>query len=221
MSKFCGNCGTQLEDDAVVCSNCGCNLAPANNGTPAAAGATPGENAVAFAKEKTGAFIGKLKSDKKFLGIVLGAVAAVIVLIVVLVLVFGGGYKKAIDNYIDAMYYGDYSAYKATMPKEVLEDLDISKDDFKEEFESIKDELEEEYGKDYDVSYDIIEEEKYNEDDLDDLRDRLKNYYGISKRSVTAAYDVEIELTIDGSEDEDTKELDFTIVKIDGDWYIY
>ena len=64
------------------------------------------------------------------------------------------------------------------------------------------------------------EKEKMDEDDLDDLKDMLKENYGIAKKSVKKALEVEVEATIKGKDDEDTQEQDMIIVKIDNKWYI-
>lgn len=229
MSKFCGNCGAQLDDDAVVCSNCGCNIAPA--ATPASAeteNATPGENAVAAIKAGTGKFFDKVKTDSNFRNIVIGIAAgfvALIVLIVVLVSVFGGGYKRAIDNYIDATFYGDYSAYKANIPDAMWDSLKesgdaLDKEDYKEQYKMFKEYFEDQYGKNISVDYKVTDEDELDEDDLDDLRDELKSDYGIAKKSVTKAYELEVEFTIEGDDDEDSNEEIITVVKIDGDWYV-
>lgn len=224
MSKFCGNCGTELPDEAVVCSNCGCNLAP-DAAQPDVA--TPGENAVVAVKDKTNEIIGKVKTDSKFRNLLIaiaGGVVAVVLLIVILVSVLGGAYKKALDNYIDAVFFGEYDAYKACYPEKIwknLEDDATDKSEFKDSFKITKEMLKEEYGKDIKVDYEILEKDEVDEDDLDDIRDYLKETFNIPKKSVTAAYEIEVNLVIEGDEDEDEDTGYFTLVKIDGDWYQY
>lgn len=222
MSKFCGNCGTELPDEAVVCSNCGCNLAPVAAQPDVA---TPGENAVAAVKDKTNEIIGKVKTDSKFRNLIItiaGGVVAAVVLIVVLVSVFAGGYKKAIDNYIDNVYYGEYNAYKACYPEEVWKSFDDDETDkttYKEKFKTTKEKYKRLYGSDLEVDYKITDKEKMDEDDLDIIRDRLKSSYDIPKKSVTAAYEVEVKFLIEGDDDREKFEKDITLIKIDGDWY--
>ncbi len=228
MSKFCGNCGTELQDDAVFCTNCGVSIAPQVEETAVASESTPGDAAVAAVKKGAVAFIDKCKTDKKFLGILLGAVAGVIVIIVALCLIFGGSYEKAIDKYIDATYYGDMDAALEMIPGDALDEMldayDMTKKEFKEqmkeEWESEEEDLEDEFGKNIKVSYKVIDEEEMDEDDLDDLKDMLKEM-GVSKKSVSKAYEIEVEFTIEGDDDEDTVEEDFTAVKIDGEWYLF
>lgn len=234
MAKFCGNCGAQLSDDAVVCYNCGVNIAPQPQQAPAqyqqpqyqqapyqqpqqayAGGPTPADNAASAIKEKAGAFVNKCKTDKKFLGIILGAVAAVVAIIVVLVLVLGGGYEAAIDNYIDASL-GDYDAYVDCFPEEVfemMEKYDVAEDE--DDFEKQADRM-----KDYDIDYEIVKEEKVDDDDLDDIKSFLKKNFDIPKSDVKEAIEAKVKLTVsyDGEDRSDTEKL--VVVNIDGDWYV-
>ena len=84
MSKFCMQCGAQIDDNAEICSSCG---------------AAQTANSVGGNGEVTG--------NKKSIVPVI-AVAAVIVVIVLLVckLIFGGGYKDPIDNMFKGMETG-------------------------------------------------------------------------------------------------------------------
>lgn len=232
MSKFCGNCGTELQDDAVVCSNCGMNVAPVVNveqpQNPVNENITPAEKFVVVAKEKTVWLVDKMKSDKKFMSIVLGGVAGVLAIIVALVFILNlGGYNKAIEKYIDATYYGDVDAYLDSIPGDYLEDMlelsGMSEKDFKENFEksyeSILDSYVSKYGDDYTVDFEVVDEYELTDDDFEDVLDDFKAL-GISKKSITEAYEIEVEFTIDGSKRKDTVDKDFTAVKIDGDWYL-
>ncbi len=226
MSKFCGNCGTQLDDNAAVCTNCGASVSLVasknNSGTPA-------ENVISTIKEKSGPFVEKLKSDKKFLFTVLGGVvAAILVLVLLFSLLFGGGYKRAVNNYIDAEYYGSFKSAVKCMPDEFWEymedemnmDMDDLEDDFEESFEYREDELKDEYGKNYKVKYKITDKDELDDDDLDEIKDNLKEM-GIKKKDVKKAMEVELELTIKGSEDKDTDDITLNLVKIGSKWYVF
>lgn len=228
MSKFCGNCGAELQDDAVKCYNCGFNVAP----QPAQSvndenNLTPGEKIANFTKDKAVWLFNRMMSDKKLTGIVLGAVVGVIVVIVALCLILGGGYETAIDNYIDAMYYGDVDAFFDSTPDIVLQkQLDeqgISESKYKEQLESLLEITQKTmtgtYGEDFDVDYEITYEKEVEGDDFEELLDDLKGQ-GIPKKSVSKAYKIEVEFSIDGENKDDTIDRDFKVAKIDGDWFI-
>jgi hypothetical protein len=123
MAKFCGNCGAAMADDAAVCGNCGTAFV---------------EEAAPAAKVKVGNF----SLDKKFLPAI-GAAAVALILVVVLLisLIFGGGYKKAIDNYLAVNFEGKVSKIDDLAPKAYWEwyedENDESIKDIKEEFEEM------------------------------------------------------------------------------------
>lgn len=222
MAKFCGNCGAQLADDAVVCTNCGVNIAPQPQQAPVqyqqapmqqayAGGPTPADNAASAIKEKAGAFVNKCKTDKKFLGIILGAVAAVVALIVVLVLVLGGGYESAIDNYMDANC-GDYDAYVDCFPEDVFELM--------EKYDVAEDEDDFDTGIDYDIDYEIVKEEAVDEDDLDDIKTFLKESFDIAKSDVEEAVEAKVKMTISYGGEDMSNTMKLVVVNIDGDWYV-
>lgn len=247
MSKFCGNCGTELPDDALSCTNCGANVgAPAEAAAADTQGTTPTDAAVAFVKDKGGAFIEKLKSDKKFLGIVLGAVAAIIVLIIVLTCFVGGGKQKAVQNHFEAMISGDWDTYYDCFPDEYWEkfeenlkeeydeakendydldsypkDLDAYREKWEEQIETVIELAEEKYGEDISISVVITDEDEVDEDDFKEIRDNLKESWGVNKKDITDAVEVEVEATIEGDDDEDSNDENYILVKVNGDWYVY
>ncbi len=210
MSKFCGKCGAELPDEAMFCTACGENFAVAPE-----APATPEND-----------FIKKIMEYKKFFlpgAIALGAIIIVIVLIVAL----SSSPKDAVKNYVNGTFNGDYDAFIDMQPTEVWEYMEKEYDqempdekDFEEIYESSLEALEEEYGKDVSVSYKVTDKDELDEDDLKDIRNTLKDTYDISKKDVTAAYELDVELTIEGDDDEETKDATFIVYKLNGDWYV-
>ena len=136
-------------------------------------------------------------------------------------------YTSAIDNFLDFSIKGDIEALEKLAPadfwQELEDEYDVKvndiKDDLKNMVKSQVEELEEDYGKNIRVYYDVIDEYEMDEYDLDDIKDTLKDNYGIASKSVNKGFEVEIEATIKGSEDEDTNEIDLTLVQIGGNWY--
>lgn len=218
---FCPNCGRKIEDESVGCPVCNAKHESENNFENPTSFEVKDNQVVADNKPK--------KSKNGGVGIVIGAIAVVALVGVLAVsLLGGGGYKKAINNYVDFTYKGDVSKLSSLAPSSYWENIEEEHDmkvkdilDEKEEvFESLKEEMEDYYGEKIKVSYKVIEEEKMEKDDLKEVKEHLKDYYDIPKKSVTDAYELEIELSIKGSEDEDEEEIDAVVVKIDGDWYL-
>lgn len=210
---FCPKCGKPFEENAANCAFCGAR----NPEVPAST------------NPKVNEIVNKARSlNKKNIAILAGAVVVVVLAIILISSIAGNGYKKAIDNFFAVTVEGDVDKLEKLAPEEFWEELeetfDVKLKDIKknveEEFEATFESLEDDYGKNIKVKYKVLDKEELDEDDLDEIKDILKDSYGIAKKSVKAGYEVEIEATIKGKDDEDTDEQDMTIIKIDGDWYI-
>lgn len=218
MSKFCHKCGSKLNDMDVFCEICGVKQATSTI-RPAVE-----ESDIAQPAEKA-------KKMPKGLIIGIGAGVAAIVLIVILAIVFfGTPYKSAVEDYFDFNLNGAFEKLEGLAPEEYweyLEDMNgTSVEDaieYYEEYEvydAMIESLEPEYGKNIKFSYKIVHEDELSERKLDTIKDGLKDKYGIAKRTVKKAYELEVDVTIKGSEDTDTEELEIIVVNIGNDWYV-
>lgn len=227
MSKFCNNCGTQMDDQSTFCPNCGTASQVAE---PAQASAPKADINAAVGKvtDFTQNYVNAAKKNKKLIIIPVAAVAALIAVIVLISLLAGGGYKAPINDYIDMMSgKASKAQIKRMAPKEVWEkmedetdmDFDDVYDDYKDGVDDLRDNLEDEYGKNVKITYKITDKDKLDKDDLKDIKDELKDRFDISKKKVTAGYELDVDIKIKGREDEDEDEMTFTVVKIGGKWY--
>lgn len=232
MSKYCQNCGAQMEDNAVFCANCGAQseVAYSNDAAPAynTAPAYDAAPAYAPAPASTSFQLSNLL-DKKNLPILLGAVAVLIVFIIILSTIFGGGgWKSALDNYIDVVIHGKVNKLEKLAPKEYWsyyedeydEDFDDIKDEFEDNVDDMLEELEDEYGKNIKVSYKVEDKKTLSDRKLEKIAEGLNEKYDIKESSVKKAIEVELEMTIKGSEDDDDNDGEFTFVKIGSKWYM-
>lgn len=80
--------------------------------------------------------------------------------------------------------------------------------------------LEEEFGEDFTLQYEIVNKKEVDEDEFDDFKETMKDYYGIGSSSFGDCYEVEIEGTMSGEYEEETGEMTWHVVEIDGSWYI-
>lgn len=207
---FCPKCGKPFEENAVNCAYCGAR----NPQAPA---------------PKVNEIVNKAKSiNKKNISILASVLALIVIAIVLVVSIFGNKHGKVIDKYFKLTYGGEQKLIEELAPEQFWEKLEkktgAKYKDIEEVLEAVFDseneDYEEDYGKNIKVKFDIVEKEKYDEDDLEDVKDFLKERFGIPRKSISAAYDVEIEYTIEGDDDEKNDEATFELVKIDGKWYI-
>lgn len=241
---FCTKCGTQLADNAKFCTKCGATMqadAPVYPPVQNEAAPAPVET-----KERTqidvnavkdqllgtlkpvGDFLKGIWANKKLSYGIIGGVALVIVLGIVLTILNGTGYKSALNNFIDLMN-GDAKKIEKVMPKEYWDYMDEEHgkevDDLIEEFEDnyddMLDDLKDEFGRKIKYSYTIEEATKVDKDDVEEMAEALADQYEfIDADDVKGAYEVEMELTIEGTKDDDSEDMEVMCVKIGSGWYL-
>lgn len=151
MAKFCGNCGAQLNDDAVFCTSCGASLSASQNAQgvslnkeqaqPAQGGfSQPAYGQPAYPQQgnvqpnygqpyqnvQYGTGAAAKKSLSKNAKIMIGVLALLIVaLVIVLIVILGGGGKTSpIDNAIKVYEDGSGKALRKTMPSKQVDSLE-------------------------------------------------------------------------------------------------
>ena len=199
MSKFCENCGAEMNDNDVTCPHCGPQAEPA---------AEP-----VVENTANGASNSANSMDTKNIAIIGGIAVAVIVVLIIIFNIFGKGWKKPIDNYFKGMVKGDTDKYLSAYPE--FMDMGDTIDD--EYMEDRVDELEDEYGEKLKVSYKITKKEKIKKDDLEDVKEYIEERYEEDVK-VSKGYELKVKATIKGKDDEDTESQKMYVYKIDGKW---
>ena len=172
--------------------------------------------------------IGKTKNKNTIIGLCAVAVVLIIV-VIILCSIFGGkSYEKPIKYMCKAIENADGDALEKAFPDYLNEmaddyfvgdDYDSVSEYYEEQMEDALDALEDEYGSNIKISYDVIKKKEIKESDLEDLEDEISDYYDEDVK-VTKGYQLKVELTIKGKEDDDTETDWINVYKIDGDWVI-
>lgn len=198
---FCENCGKENVNGAKFCEGCGAELTiPSEPVQP----------------EPTG--------NKGTL-----VVLAIVIIAIIAGLVWGGislfggnKFMKPMNNIIKALEKEDAEYYILAVPEDVVEETKKRDENFDEELEDgfkvINEMLEDEYGKNFKVKAKLVEKEKLDKDDIEDLE---KEIYldEIDVDDIDAAYEVEYEITVKGKDDKEEAKFETHIGKIDGKWY--
>ncbi len=185
MSKYCGNCGAQMDDSARVCGNCG---------TPFV-GATPASGA---ARTQFRSPTAKAK-NKKTLKIAGGAAAALVVLIIVIkILTTFTGYNGAVRKVMKAYENYDVDTL-VSMSSDYLyidnRDVDFYFDSMlRIDYANFDDEV----GHNYKLSYKVKETYKIPEYELLDYRDT--GYYDTADLKTIKISDISVTAKGSGSE---------------------
>lgn len=201
MSKFCMQCGAQIDDNAEICSSCG---APQTVQSPQTS--------------ETAAVAEKNSKKSKVPAIAITAVVIVILLLILKAL-FGGSYKEPIKNMCKALETGKGKYIYKCMPKSLMdeefEDMKKSEiiDEFDEMAEGVQELLENQYGDDLKISFKIKDKEKIDKDDIEDLEDDLDI-------KISKGYEVKVKLNIKGDDDKDTTTTNIEVYKVKGDWCV-
>ncbi len=171
--------------------------------------------------------VGKTKNNNTIIR--LCAIAAVIIIVVIILcIIFGGkSYEKPIDNLCKAIEKTDGSAMADALPDYIndsVEDyMDSEYDSVEEYYEEmlydILDEYEDEYGKNIKIKYDVIKKKEIKESDLEDKEDEISEYYDEDVK-VSKGYELKVEMTIKGKDDDDTDTSWISVYKIDGKWVL-
>lgn len=208
MSKFCGNCGAKLDDDAKVCGNCG---------TPVS------EEYVKISDIKE---VNPLIREKQKKMIKKIFITAVIIVSMIVIGIFGSqfiGYKglikkvmNAYKNYdidtlvelsSDAYYFGDKDWVEYYFENTVGTGLDL---------------IESSIGHNYHFSYEVKDDYEMSDRKTEELKKTMENSY--------VGFDVDIiekivvaEITITAKRDKASRTQNITVImtKEDGEWRLY
>ena len=217
MAKFCGNCGAQSEDNAVVCGNCGAPFAAAPANAPEAP-AAPAANPVDKIKDT-------MKNNNLVKYIVMGVAALlVVVLLFVGIGALAGGPEKTAKKYIKYILNEKFDKVEKLYPDYVLEQYDDADMDIEDMAEESYEYLDEYFDGDLDdckVSVDILDVDIYKKgtDALDNYIDGLEDAdYEDEAEKVKAIAVVTYEITAKDGKEYSTYEETMTLVKYKGSW---
>lgn len=237
MARFCSRCGKELQEGVKFCSGCG---APVEGGAPGGmpgsnmAGGMPGNNMAGGMPGSNmaggsmaggmpgsnmaggmpgGGMPGVAAQPKKMNPILLIAAAAVVLVVVIIaaVKIFAGG-----SGYMKPIKYLEKGFNKRDVKmiqKAFADSGDISTDIFAdiEELGGIID---------YKIELDVVDKEKVDKRDIEDVL--IEDYYvnEIYAKNASAAYILEVEMTLEMGEYSEDETEEIPVAKINGKWVI-
>lgn len=205
MAKFCGNCGTLLEDNAKICGKCGTPLDGVSANIPGLKITDPE----------------KQKKRKRTVKLVIGLVALVVVVVIAFNVVsqytgYNGLLRKvmtAYENYdidtlislsSDMYYYGEEDWVEYYFEYNVGENLDS--------FESS-------VGHSYKLSYEVNETYVMSERKVNELLDEIENTYSDFDVSMIEKVVVaDLTLTAKQGSKSVNRDMNIVMTKEDGSW---
>lgn len=217
---FCTNCGSNLSNDTLFCNNCGTKVVGQQQQ------ATMNTGTVPFAVNQGSTYGGvqypqKRGKNKWMIPAIVGATVAIIILLWV-VLMATPGYSKPVKYMVKGMQKGNYSvmlkAYPSFMRDEMEEQILGYSDDAKEAMKKMHGILVAGYGKDFSISYKVMDKEKIDSSEVEDLEENI-NYRYDKDVDIEAAYELEVKLTIKGELNRNSTTTTITVFKMGSKWY--
>lgn len=190
MSKYCMQCGKEVEDKINNCPYCGAS-----------------QN-YSFENDK---------KKKDPVVIIVAGVALVLAVVIVIanLTILNNGYKKPVKNFFKMLETGDMDYIEEVLPEYLLDDIDDDElDEMSDEFKTFSKTL---LGDDFDLSYDFVDKKEIDDDDLEELEDTVKEKYD-EKVNVSKGYEVETEIIFEIDSESKTETFKINVYKIDGDW---
>lgn len=139
-----------------------------------------------------------------------------------------GSYKSVVKTMTKAMEKCDAEKMIKIFPDELMEilceeeyddDYDDMVDDLEDSLKDSMDWWEDQYGRDIKLSYEIDDADELDEDELEELMDMYDDYMDVDL-DIKKGYEVEVEMTIEGKDDDDSEDMVLTIIKVGSKWYI-
>lgn len=222
MSKFCGNCGSSMEDNARVCGNCG---------TPCV---SDGANGVAVNPSISGVTTMSDEQKKKIttIAVIAGAGVAVVIVLIIAINIISSftGYKGTLNKYFNAV-----EDYDVEQLMEITSDALYSSDyydedetqDYKEErldyfAENSLDTIENKVGDNVKLSYEIKDTSVYSERKFDNFIEDLEVYSDYDTSDITKVMEVSLTVKAKGSDGKKNYyPSDYILVKENGKWLVF
>lgn len=212
MSKFCGNCGSYLDDDALVCGVCGTPYSDDGIGKTK----IPGVDTM---NPKT----------KKKIKLIFKLSVVVVVLVVVSVTAVNiissfTGYKGAINKGFNAFKDEDIDTLMTLTSEIKYHNMDSNamEDDVSKSVTSTLDSYESQVGHDMSLSYELKKSHKLSDRKYKEFLKYAESNYNYDTSDISEIYLAEIKIYAKGSfGEEGYNSNEFYVIKEADSWYLF
>lgn len=213
MAKFCSNCGTQCEDDAMFCASCGSSL-----NAPEPEQSAPEQPVSEQPKTKVDELLARVKLDRPK-AIMIGAIAAAVLVLIILLTSLFPSPKAVTKKYMSGIKSGNAEAVVNCMPSFLWANDKDKKEDFIDNFEDSFEEMEFEK-----FTYKITDVEKLEDDEKEDYLEGFeyleKMLDDFDSDDVTDVRIVKVKVTMKVDGEQETETLELMLIKYKGQWKV-
>lgn len=212
MSKFCGNCGAQMDDSARVCGNCGTPFEMPTVSNARIPGVTYVDPEVKARKTA------KIKKTLR-ITVIIAVLVAVAILAVNIVSAFTG-YKGTVRKIMNAFKEYDLNTIVSLSSSyyDAREDESDVYDNFGDIISNALDSFEERVGHKYKFSYEITYSYKMSEHKFQDLINTLSYYDEFAAENISEAMVVQVDAIAKEGNTRYIRKLKLTLTKEEGTW---
>ena len=213
---YCGNCGTQNDDRAMFCRNCGAKLEGGVGGNQNQQWQQNIDYSYQNEIPEQISIQGKKKGKLKIL------IPAIAVVAVMLILVFSltgrRGYKKTVENYVQGALDGDIEKVVSVIPEGYMEYYGVDRSTVIDTVEEALDDsgLYDLLDEDWEFSYEIGDAEDIKGAELQEIKDDCSD----SGVKVSAAKSVDLKLTVTTEDGPESETVSIPLIKVGRKWYI-
>ncbi len=211
MAKFCGNCGTALEENAKVCGNCGTAVEIIEE---KAVQKIPG---IDYADPE------KKAKTKKKIKTLLSLAAVIVVLCIAFNIALGFvGYRGAVRKIMNAFEDYDVDTFVSMASDMYFSygDEDYAHSRFETQITNLLDYYEDSVGYDFKLKYDIESAHKLSKHRFENLIESMSGRELFDPNIIKKAMIVVVEVDAEGSMGEMESRIEMTLTKEDGSWKI-
>lgn len=234
MSKFCGSCGANMEDDAKVCGACGAPIETENAATPV----NPANPVNPTNPMNTTNPVASMSEDQKkkitLIAVAAGAgfVALIAIIIVVNILLSHTGYRGAMNKYFNALedydvaaiteITSDVSYVSSWYDYDDAEFEDHKEDYIKDNVSSALESFEDKVGNKVKIKYEIQDASEISDRKYDEFIETLEDVYDYDTSEISKVMEVNYTLELKGKKGKRTVyPTDMYLIKEDGKWTVY
>lgn len=198
-------------------------------------GGSAGEYGTSASGNKTRTLKKKQKKEIKVVPLLIAIVLAVAVIAFPLTFLsgkfFGNTEEKIVKTFVKAAMKGDIEKLLSLMPDEIiaalkqelLEEVGISFETYKSLMKEQMDQMvilmQDIVGEDWSYTYEIVDTEKIPIDDLDDIQETYEDEIGVDFK-IEEGKSITVEITMKGNDIEHSEEMDISVIKVNGKWYL-
>ena len=216
MSKFCGNCGSQMDDSDVICGNCGTPYAGVDNYKPEKPVKISGVNSMSSEKKKKIKLIAKLS---------MAAIVLIIVAVIAINIISSfTGYKGAINKAMNAFKNYDIEtlmsmssdiAFGGMEPTAIENSISNAVASKLDSYETVA-------GHDMDINYEIQDSYKLPDRKYQEFLKYVENSCNYDTSDITEIVLAKIKINTKGSLGETSYTVnDLYLIKERDKWYLF